>query len=82
VSAGAGAAGLWLLLFGLLATTARSYAWLTFVAGAVAWLSALLLARIGDRGVAIGVALSTSVGVAIAGIVVIVQWSYGHWLLW
>ena len=82
VAAGAGAAALWLLLFGLLATTARSYVWLTFVAGAVAWISALVLARLGDRGVAIGVALSTSVGVAIAGIVITVQWSAGHWLLW
>lgn len=82
MAAGAGAAGLWMLLFGLLATTARSYAWLTFGAGIAAWISALALARLGDRGVAVGVALSTSVGVAIAGIVVIAQWSHGHWLLW
>jgi hypothetical protein len=82
VAAGAGAAGLWLLLFGLLATTARSYAWLTFGAGAVAWLVALVLARFGDRGVAVGVAVSTAIGAAIAGIVVIAAWAAGHWLLW
>lgn len=80
--AGAGSAGLWLLLFGLLASTARSYAWLTFGAGAVAWLAALVLARLGDRGVAVGVAVSTAVGVGIAGVVVTVAWSAGHWLLW
>lgn len=82
VTAGAGAAALWMLLFGLLASTARGYVWLTFSAGLLGWLSALVLGRIGDRGVAVGVAVSTAVGVAIAGIVVTVQWSYGHWLLW
>lgn len=82
VAAGAGIAGLWLLLFGLLASTARGYAWLTFGAGAVAWAAALVLARFGDRGVAVGVAVSTAIGVAIAGIVVTVAWSAGHWLLW
>jgi hypothetical protein len=82
IAAGAGAAALWMLLFGLLASTARSYAWLTFTAGLLAWLSALVLGWFGDRGVAVGVAVSTAVGVAIAGIVVTVQWSAGHWLLW
>jgi hypothetical protein len=82
VVAGAGAAALWMLLFGLLASTPRSYAWLTFSAGLLAWLSALVLGRLGDRGVAVGVAISTAVGVAIAGIVVTVQWASGHWLLW
>ena len=82
VAAGTGIAALWLLLFGLLATTARGYAWLTFGSGAVAWLAALALARYGDRGVAVGVAIGTAVGVAIAGIVVTVAWSSGHWLLW
>src|SRR5262249_48911663 len=41
VLAGAGAAGLWMLLFGLLASTPRGYAWLTFSAGTLAWLGAL-----------------------------------------
>ena len=82
VAAGAGSAGLWLLLFGLLANSARSYAWLTFGAGTAAWLAALVLARFGDRGVAVGVAVSTAIGVAIAGIVVTVTWAAGHWLLW
>jgi hypothetical protein len=82
LAAGAGSAALWMLLFGLLATTARGYAWLSFGAGAAAWASALVLSRFGDRGVAVGVALSSGVGVAIAGIVVTVRWAGGHWLLW
>ncbi|OLB77242.1 MAG: hypothetical protein AUI14_16710 [Actinobacteria bacterium 13_2_20CM_2_71_6] len=82
LAAGAGSAALWMLLFGLLASTARSYAWLTFGAGAAAWVSALVLSRFGDRGVAVGVALSGAVGVAIAGIVVTARWAGGHWLLW
>jgi hypothetical protein len=71
-----------MLLFGLLATNARVYAWLTISAGLVAWLAALALARFGDRGVAIGVAISSAVGVGIAAIVVIARMAGGHWLLW
>ena len=79
---GAGSGALWILLFGLLGTTARGYLWLTFGSGAAAWLSALVLARFGDRGVAVGIALTTAIGVAIAGIVVVARWAGGQWLLW
>jgi hypothetical protein len=82
LTAGAASAALWMLLFGLLASTARSYAWLTFGAGAAAWLGALVLARFGNRGVAAGIGLSTAVGVAVAAVVVAVRWAGGHWLLW
>jgi hypothetical protein len=82
LAAGAASAALWMLLFGLLATTARGYVWLTFGAGAAAWLSAAVLARFGDRGVAVGVAVSATIGVAVAGIVVTVRWAGGNWLLW
>jgi hypothetical protein len=82
VAAGAGSAALWMLLFGLIATTARGYVWLTFGAGAAAWLSAAVLSRFGDRGVAVGIAVSAAVGVAIAGIVVTARWAGGNWLLW
>ena len=50
--------------------------------GIAAWLAALLLARFGDRGVAVGVAASTALGVAIAGSVVFARFIGGHWLLW
>ncbi len=71
-----------MLLFGLLATTARGYVWLTFGAGVAAWLSAAVLSRFGDRGVAVGIAVSAAIGVAVAGIVVTVRWIGGNWLLW
>jgi hypothetical protein len=74
--------GLWMMLFGLLASTARGYAWITILAGLVAWLVTLLLARMGDRGAAVGLAMSTAVGLAIAMIVVTVRWIGGTWLLW
>ena len=80
--AGAGVAAAWLLLVGLLATSARGYVWLTLVASVAAWLGALALARYGDRGVAAGVALSTALGLSIAGVLVIERWATTGWPLW
>lgn len=82
VLAGAGAGTVWMLLFGLLAGTARGYCWLTIAGALTAWLAALGLVRFGDRGVAAGVALAAGVGLAVAGVVVTVSWAYGNWLLW
>jgi len=83
VAIGTGAGALWMLLFGLIdASTARGYAWWTVAAGIAGWLAALVLARLGDRGVAVGVAVSTALGVAIAGSVVFAHFVTGHWLLW
>ncbi|GAA5197211.1 hypothetical protein GCM10023322_67940 [Rugosimonospora acidiphila] len=82
VAAGAASGALWMLLFGLLAGTVRAYAWLTVGAGVVAWLAAVALARFGDRGAAVGAAISTAVGVGIAGAVVFTQFLGGHWVLW
>ena len=82
VAIGAGAGALWMLLFGLVASTARGYAWWTVTAGIAAWLAALVLARFGDRGVAVGVAASAGLGAAIAGSVVFAQFVGGHWVLW
>jgi hypothetical protein len=78
---GAGAGALWMLLFGLLAHTARGYVWWALAAGAGAWIAAFVLARIGDRGVAAGVAMASGVGVAIAISVVLVNGLHGHWVL-
>jgi hypothetical protein len=83
VWAGLGAGAGWMLLFGLMMLgSARGYVWITLVAGIVAWASAAILARFGDRGVAVGVAASTGVAVAIAGIVVAYRLAGGVWLLW
>ena len=74
--------GFWMLLFGLMASSARGYAWASIVAGALAAGVAALLARMGDRGVAVGVAVSTALGLAVAAVVVIIRWAGGDWLLW
>lgn len=79
---GVGSAALWLLLVGLLATSAAAYIWLTLVASAAAWLGAAVLIRFGDRGVAVGVGLATSVGVSAAVVLVIQQWITSGWPLW
>jgi len=82
VAAGLGAGALWMLLFGLLAQSVRSYAWLSVIAAGVAWLVALGLARHGDRGVAAGIAISVGVGLALATIVVGVMWAAVAWPMW
>lgn len=70
-------------LFALLGDDLRSLVWWIFAAGALAWLGALLLARWGDRGVAVGVTVAVAVGwVAAAGSVTL-YWSVtGNWPLW
>jgi hypothetical protein len=82
VAAGVGAGALWMLLTAVQASGGRSYAWVTIVAGLLGWSVAVLLARFGDRGVAVGVALASGVGVAVAGLVVALQLANGTWLLW
>jgi hypothetical protein len=82
VALGVIAGGLWMMLFGLLASGARGYAWISIIAGVMAWGVALLLARIGDRGAAVGLAMSAAVGLSIATVVVAVRLAGGDWLLW
>jgi hypothetical protein len=82
VLAGAGVTAGWLLLFGLLASSARGYVWLTLLATAIAWLTALALLRAGDRGVATGIGLASAFGLAVATVVVIVRWATIGWPLW
>jgi hypothetical protein len=80
--AGASMAAAWLLVAGLLATSAGAYVWLTVVASIVAWVCAVVLVQRGDRGAAAGVALATGLGLAIAAIVVIQRWTTSGWPLW
>jgi hypothetical protein len=82
VLAGAGVTAIWLLLFGLLGRSAQSYVWLTIVASLAAWAAAFALARVGDRGVAVGVALATSLGLGIAMALAIQRWATTGWPLW
>jgi hypothetical protein len=82
VLVGAAATAAWLLLVGLIASTIRSYVWLTLAAAGVAWAVAALLLRFGDRGVATGIGLSTSVGASVAVGLVVVRWVTVGWPLW
>ena len=82
VWAGAGAAALWMLLFGLQASTIRAYAWITIAAALVALGAAGILAKFGDRGVAVGVAISSGIGLSVAGLFGAFQAFSGHWILW
>ena len=82
VTAGLGIGALWMLLFGLLATSVRAYGWFTNVAGLAAWAAVVVLIRAGDRGVAVGVAIATAVAWAIASLVVLAVWSASNWPLW
>lgn len=73
----------WLLLFGLLGHDVASYAWWTVLAGVLAWLTAAVLVRYGDRGVATGIGIVTAGGWSIAAAVVAVGWAQsGDWPLW
>ncbi|WP_441338547.1 hypothetical protein [Micromonospora sp. NBS 11-29] len=83
VALGAVATFAWLLLFGLVGRDVPGYAWWTVLAGGVAWAVAAVLVRLGDRGVATGVAIVTSGGWSIAAAVVAVRWAQtGDWPLW
>jgi hypothetical protein len=82
VLGGSGAAAAWLLLFGLLATSARGYVWLTLFASGAAAGAAFVLARVGDRGVAVGVAITTGLGLGIAVAVAFQRWMTTGWPLW
>jgi hypothetical protein len=82
VWAGAGVTTIWFVMLAFLAMSVRGYVWLTLLVGAVAWSCALGLARYGDRGVAAGISVATSIGVSAATIVVIVRWATTGWPLW
>ncbi len=81
--AGIGAGAAWLLVLGVLGDGLRGYAWWTLLAGCVAWLAAVVLVRVGDRGAAAGVAMSTAVGWAVAAGTLGVRWATtGDWPMW
>lgn len=63
-----------MLAFGLQSVTLRGYVGWTALAGTIAWLAALLLARSGDRGVALGIAAAAGVAWSIAALSVLAEW--------
>jgi hypothetical protein len=83
VLAGLGAGALWFVLFGALAQSLAAYAWWTVAAAVSAWIVAVFLSVFGDRGVAVGVALASGVGLAVAAGFVAADWiATGNWPLW
>ncbi len=82
VAVGAAGGSIWYVLFGLLWGSAAGYSWLTILAGVVAVVVALTLCVRGDRGAAVGIALASAFSVSATGLVVIVHWLHGNWLLW
>ena len=72
--AGMAAAMLWLALFGLLGNNLVTYAWWTVLAAVTAWVVALILTVLGNRGVAVGVAIVAGLGLSIAMGFVTYRW--------
>jgi hypothetical protein len=82
VALGVFAGAVWLGLFAALAGSARSYAWCTIIATLLAAPVLAVLARFGDRGIAVGAAASTGIGLALATLIVALRWFAGDWILW
>jgi hypothetical protein len=83
VLAGVGATLLWFALFGSLARDLLHYAWWTTVAAVCAWVVALVLTVVGDRGVAVGVALAGGFAWCVAAGFVAERWiTTSDWPMW
>ncbi len=83
VLSGLAAAAVWLVLFGSLGRDLASYAWWTIVAAVSAWLVAVLLTVLGDRGVAVGIAVASGLGLSVALLFVALRWiGTQDWPLW
>ncbi|MFI5493406.1 hypothetical protein [Actinoplanes sp. NPDC051859] len=81
--AGLGAGSVWFALFGSIGRDLLSYAWWTIAAAISAWVVALVLGFIGDRGVAVGAALASGLGLSIAAGFVGARWiTTADWPLW
>jgi hypothetical protein len=81
--AGMGATLIWFALFGSLARGLVSYAWWTVLAAVSAWIVAAVLSVLGDRGVAVGVALIGGIGLSVAMGFVAVRWiTTNDWPMW
>ncbi|MFI5932397.1 hypothetical protein [Actinoplanes sp. NPDC051494] len=80
---GIGATAVWFALFGSLGRDLMSYAWWTVAAAISAWVVAAFLTLFGDRGVAVGVAATSGLGLATAVGLVAERWiTTNDWPLW
>jgi hypothetical protein len=83
VLAGLGAGLLWFVPFGAIGHDLVSYAWWTLSASVAAWSAALVLAWLGDRGVASGVAASAGLAWSVGTAFVVARWiATGDWPMW
>jgi hypothetical protein len=82
VAIGLGIGALWMLMFGVQANTARAYGWLTIVAAVLAWAVCFVLAKFGDRGIAVGAAAAAGIGLGVVGLIAAIDALNGHSLLW
>lgn len=83
VFAGLAAGAGWVLLFALIGADLPGHVGWTVGASTVAWGTALLLVRYGDRGVAVGVALAAGAGWAAGAGLVALYWIVtGDFPLW
>jgi hypothetical protein len=74
---------LWMVLFGVIGQDLVGYAWWTLMASVAAWTVAAVLARVGDRGVAVGVAISAGLAWSIAAGFVAAAWiQTSDWPMW
>ncbi len=81
--AGVGATVVWFVLFGALGRNLLTYTWWTVGAAVSAWVVATFLALFGDRGVAVGVAIVSSIGLSIAMGLTGARWiTTNDWPLW
>lgn len=80
---GMGATLLWFALFGSLARDLAGYAWWTVAAAVSAWIVAVVLSILGDRGVAVGVAIISGIALSVAGGFVAARWiGTDDWPMW
>ncbi len=80
---GMAAALLWFALFGSIGRDLVSYAWWTVAAAVSAWLVALVLTVLGDRGAAAGVAIISGIGLSVAMGLVANRWiTTNDWPMW
>jgi hypothetical protein len=83
VVSGLGAATVWFALFGSLGSDLGSYVWWTLGAALVAWAVAVVLTILGDRGVAVGVAVAGGIALSVAMLAVALRWAATQdWPLW
>lgn len=82
VVVGAGLSTVWQFLLTGFADSVRDLFWRLVIAVLVALGVALVLARFGNRGAAVGVSGAAAVGGCIAAILVTVRWVTVGWPLW